>query len=75
MSMVIEKSSGKSYEREVMRYLTYYDPRVCFDLDVRLPDSTNRHFRQVDVWLPRTREVIECKHHARPVDVGRRPRP
>lgn len=53
-----------------MLHLTDRDPRVTFELDVKLLDSEKRHYRQVDIWLPRTREIVECKHHARPVDVG-----
>ncbi|WP_460492994.1 restriction endonuclease [Dactylosporangium cerinum] len=37
---------------------------------MKLVDSLGRHFRQVDIWLPRTREIVECKHQIRPVDVG-----
>ncbi|MFE4628197.1 restriction endonuclease [Streptomyces mirabilis] len=62
--------TGKNYERQVMRHLTEQDKDVVFELDIRIPALGTGDMRQIDVWLPRSREIIECKHHARPVDVG-----
>jgi hypothetical protein len=67
---LVLKLSGKSYERQVMHYLTDRDPRAVFELDVKLFDSQGGHLRQIDIWLPRNREIVECKHQIRPVDVG-----
>ncbi|ARF58051.1 restriction endonuclease [Streptomyces gilvosporeus] len=62
--------SGKNYERQVMRHLTERDKGVVFELDIKIPDTTGSYARQVDIWLPRTREIVECKHHSRRVGVG-----
>ncbi|MFD5625588.1 restriction endonuclease [Streptomyces sp. NPDC127072] len=64
------ESSGKSYERQVMRHLTERDKTHFFELDVRVPARGTGHLRQIDVWLPSSREIIECKHHGRPADVN-----
>jgi restriction endonuclease len=62
--------SGKSYERQVMQHLSETHKGIEFELDIKLSDTTNSYTRQIDVWLPKTREIIECKHLARPVGVG-----
>lgn len=62
--------SGKSYERQVMRHLSEESNRVVFELDARIPDTTGSYERQIDVWLPQAREIIECKHFPnRPVGI------
>jgi hypothetical protein len=66
----VDTSSGKSYERQVMRYLAERDQNIAFELDATIKDTSGVYFRQIDVWLPKTREVIECKHHSRPVTIG-----
>ena len=62
--------SGKSYERQVMRHLSEARQGVVFELDARISDTTEKYVRQIDVWLPKTREIVECKHFARPVGIG-----
>ena len=62
--------SGKSYERQVMRHLSETRQGVVFELDARISDTTEKYFRQIDVWLPSTREIVECKHLTRPVGIG-----
>jgi hypothetical protein len=62
--------SGKNYERQVMRHLIYQRPHIAFELNAKVLDTTGQYERQIDVWLPDTREIVECKHHARPVDIG-----
>ena len=62
--------SGKNYERQVMRHLIYQRPQIAFELNAKVLDTTGQYERQIDVWLPDTREIVECKHHARPVDIG-----
>jgi Restriction endonuclease len=62
--------SGKSYEFQVMRHLLEQRQHIAFALDARVPDTTGQYERQIDVWLPDTREIVECKHHAERVDVG-----
>jgi hypothetical protein len=46
-----------------MRHLVEERQRIIFELDARVPDTTGQYERQIDVWLPDTREIIECKHH------------
>jgi len=55
--------SGKSYEFQVMLHLVEQRQRIIFEIDARIPDTTGQYERQIDVWLPDTREIIECKHH------------
>ena len=55
--------SGKNYELQIMRHLVEQRQRIIFELDARVPDTTGQYERQIDVWLPDTREIIECKHH------------
>jgi Restriction endonuclease len=62
--------SGKNYERQVMRHLMQQRPHIAFELNAKVLDTTGQYERQIDVWLPDTREIVECKHHARPVDIG-----
>lgn len=62
-------STGKPYEREIMRYLTEKNQYTAFDLDIMLDDTTRAYKRQIDVWLPKTREVVECKHYSKPIGV------
>jgi hypothetical protein len=64
------RRTGKSYERQVMRHLLQERERVAFEWDAEVPDGTGLHKRQVDIWLPDSREIVECKDHARPVDIG-----
>lgn len=64
------RRTGKSYERQVMRHLLRERERVSFEWDVDVPDGTGLHHRQIDVWVPDSREIVECKDHARPVDIG-----
>lgn len=65
----MDRVNGKNYERRVMRYLAERDKQIVFDLDVAVEDSSGRYTRQVDVWLPRTREIVECKNRSRPVSI------
>lgn len=53
-----------------MRYLSESDKYVAFELDTKIRDTSGGYSRQIDVWLPRTREIVECKHLTRPVVVG-----
>ncbi|MEU8045671.1 restriction endonuclease [Micromonospora echinofusca] len=53
-----------------MRYLTEEDQHVTFELDARISDRSQRYRRQVDIWLPKSREIVECKNHTRLVGVG-----
>jgi hypothetical protein len=53
-----------------MRHLLEQRQHVAFALDARVPDTTGQYERQIDVWMPDTREIVECKHHAERVDVG-----
>jgi Restriction endonuclease len=62
--------TGKSYERQVMRHLTQERPHIAFELNAKVLDTTGQYERQIDVWLPDTREIVECKHYTRPVDIG-----
>src|SRR6266567_3252745 len=55
--------SGKSYELQVMWHLVQERQHVAFELDARVPDTTAQYCRKIDVWLPDTREIIECKHY------------
>lgn len=66
----MEARSGKTYEWQVMHHLTEGDKGTVFELDSRITDSSNRYSRQIDIWLPNSGEIVECKHHARPVTVG-----
>ena len=34
-----------------------------FELGASVPDTTRQYERQIDVWLPDTREIVECKHY------------
>jgi hypothetical protein len=63
------RRSGKSYELQVMRHLVQQRRRVAFEWDAKVSPGPGRRDRQIDIWLPDTREIIECKHHAAPVDV------
>ncbi|MFG2776004.1 restriction endonuclease [Streptomyces sp. NPDC048350] len=40
------------------------------ELDAKVPDTTGTYGRQIDVWLPRSREIVECKDYGRRVSVG-----
>ncbi len=62
--------TGKSYEFQVMRHLLEQRQHIAFALDTRVQDTTGQYERQIDVWLPNTREIVECKHHTERVDVG-----
>jgi len=62
--------SGKNYERQVMRHLMQRRPQIAFELNAKVLDTTGQYERQIDVWLPDKREIVECKHHTRPVDIG-----
>ena len=62
--------SGKGYERQVMRHLAENDQTIAFELDVKVQDTSGKYSRQIDIWLPNTREIVECKHHSRRVSVG-----
>ncbi|GAB2883174.1 hypothetical protein GCM10027074_59610 [Streptomyces deserti] len=53
-----------------MHHLTSGDQGIVFELDRRIADSSDTYSRQIDIWLPNTGEIVECKHHARPVTVG-----
>ena len=64
------RRTGKSYELQVMRHLVQQRSRVAFEWDAKVPAGPGRSKRQIDIWLPDTREIVECKHHAMPVDVG-----
>ena len=65
-----ERPSGKIYEFQVMKFLTERDQGVDFQLDAKVPDRTQSYLRQVDIWLPRTREIVECKHFSRRVSIS-----
>lgn len=52
-----------------MRYLVEERRHIAFALDARIPDTTGQYDRQIDVWLPDTREIVECKHYAERVGV------
>ncbi|MFE2750520.1 restriction endonuclease [Actinosynnema sp. NPDC059335] len=60
---------GKNYERRVMRYLTEKDKYIEFDLDVMIADTTGQRKRQIDIWLPKTREIVECKNYSNVVGI------
>lgn len=64
------RRTGKSYERQVMRHLLRERECVSFEWDAEVPDESGLHHRQIDVWLPDSREIVECKDHARPIDIG-----
>src|SRR4051812_36063598 len=68
--VLMRKVTGKPYEREVMRYLTNKLAHIEFDLDVKVPETDGRYDRQIDIWLPNTREIVECKHHEVEVGIG-----
>lgn len=62
--------TGKSYEFQVMRHLVQQRQAVAFELDARVADTTAQYKRKIDVWLPVTREIVECKHYSeRPVGI------
>jgi hypothetical protein len=56
--------SGKSCEIQVMGHLVEERRHIAFALHARIPDTTGQYDRQIDVWLPDTREIVECKHYA-----------
>jgi hypothetical protein len=60
----------KNYERQVMRQFLQERPHVAIEWDAKVSEVTGQYNRQIDVWLPDTREIVECKHHADPVDIG-----
>jgi hypothetical protein len=63
--------SGKSYEFQVMRHLVEERQHISFELDANIPDTTGQYERQIDIWLPSTREIVECKYRQKsPVGIG-----
>ena len=52
-----------------MRLLVQQRQRIAFEWDAKVSPGPGRIDRQIDIWLPNTREIIECKHHTAPVDV------
>ena len=57
----------KNYERQVMRQFLRRRPYAAIEWDAKIFDVTGLYQRQIDVWLPGTREIVECKHHSSPV--------
>lgn len=62
--------NGRNYERRVMRHLSGAGSADAVELDAKVPDTTGTYRRQIDVWLPRSREIVECKDYGRRVSVG-----
>ena len=69
-------SPWQQYEQSIAQLLSAFDPGAVISHNQRITGRMSRTGRQVDVWAEGwvagvdIRLAVECKRHARPVNVG-----